>query len=239
MRTWMMGVAAGVLASCTVKAKLELEDLEAQVASLLESQGLDAVVHCPAKIKVKAGETFTCKADHGTVTYEVRVTIEKIEGSRVALDADLVGAVRREAVVAAITKIATEELGVPPTINCGDEVVVRVADSKVTCAAEVAGHKGRLEVRLAADQETLDGYTITFDEGPALVRKKVLEIVGPSIESELGVKPTLDCGEEPILFANDGIIPCKVTIGGATRDLEVIVDGDKIDRWRISEVPGK
>jgi len=225
----LVGVVAG---GC--KKTVKTAEVASMVTNQLKANGIDGKVTCPESVAAKAGAHFQCNAIVDGEPFTVEVTITSVNGSEGELDVTLPDAIVRDVAVDVVSKHLAEELGQAPAIDCGPKRLLRIVDGKVTCAVDIAGHKGKLVVSADATG-MLGGYTLEFPEGPELLRTKLVEVLTKSVSDQLKSTATIDCGTDLLLFPKDDQLTCQVSAAGKTGRLVVHTKGDVVERWEIAD----
>jgi len=113
-----------------------------------------------------------------------------------------------------------EQWGGEPTLDCGEQNVDLVEGTLVQCTAhnpnsgldypatvtitEVEGTKYSIDVSVGqAAPQTPDAPTVAPDS--------VADLAAGALEPELGYRPVVDCGADPVPIVLDGTIDCVAT----------------------------
>jgi hypothetical protein len=230
----VLSVACVLGGAC--KKTVKTGEVATAVQNQLASQGVQAKVSCPDGVEGKKGQKFVCTAEVEGDKYDVDVEITEVKDDQAMFNTQMREVLGRDAVVAGVTKQVSDQLGAPVTLDCGAKKIMRIVNGEITCAADVGGHKGKMTVK-ASPEGQLGEFKIVFDEGPSLMRQKVIELLVPAVEAKIGSKPEIDCGTDALLFPKDNKILCKVTAGGQVGGLRVDTEGETIKGWEIVKDP--
>ena len=103
------------------------------------------------------------------------------------------------------------------------------------CDVKMEDRTYKLDVTIKEKKGSELDLQTNFVDGAAFPRKKLVELLVPAVKEKIGQEPTIDCGEEPLLFAEEGKIYCKVSAGGQSGKLRVDIDGADVKGWEIEQ----
>ncbi len=99
---------------------------------------------------------------------------------------------------------------------------------EIPCSVIVDGHTYVVYATMTSD----DHETWRFDQGTPLVGDKLAKRIGDDLREQVGDGVQLDCGE-PLRFAKQGRIDCRVLAGEYRDTIAITVDGDKPTGWSL------
>jgi hypothetical protein len=229
-------VALLALAAC--KKTVDTKGFEKTIAAKVTELGLTpGKISCPSGIEGKKGAEFTCKVEIEKTTYDLIVTITSVETSNAQMDTRWAKgpAVISKKIAANAPKALAEAFGTTVTVDCGTEPLLFLESSKAKC--KLTSGKASSTLLLSFDDKLeVTGWELS---PPLLGRKKLEELLTPSVAEKTSPNVKVDCGPEDLITRPaDGNVWCGVTDGAQTAKIRVAVTPElKVDKWEIATPP--
>lgn len=231
-----VAIALTLVTAAACSKKLNSGDFEGRITKRLEEMGLaGAKVDCPDNVEAKVGATFECAIAVGGKTYQLVSKITSVEGSELNMDPQWKQgeAVLSNKMEPAVASQLGEVFGVPATVTCGEPLLFLDAQRNVTCDLSVANTKAKVIVTLD-DKLSATGWKL---DPPLLGRKKLEELLTPSVREQTAPDVTVTCGQDALVpRPPDGAVMCKIANADASKTgtIKVDVDADlKVQKWEV------
>jgi hypothetical protein len=160
MRSVLAVLSVLAVAGAACKKTVDTAGFENTLKDKVIEMGIaDPSVTCPKGVEAKPGNAFTCKIAVGDKAYDLKVTIDKVDGKRVDMTTEFAdgNAFPRAKLEGLLTESVQQKFA-DAKIDCGAEPLLFAKDDKIYCGVTAGDHTGKL--RVDVDGLDLKGWQI-------------------------------------------------------------------------------